>query len=107
MTLQQPPGDGAAPTPDGRYPPAFNHHPSPVALQGAPPQHVTGYVVAGPSGGHPGVLPGQHIPLPALASTYPSAGAFPAPLLPPHAYVPQSVQQVGRLVRTYAAGASL
>ncbi|XP_037552496.1 R3H domain-containing protein 1 isoform X2 [Nematolebias whitei] len=89
MTLQQPPGDGAAP--DGRYPSVFSPHPSPVVLQGAPPQHVTGYVVAGPSGGHPGVLQGQHVSLPALNSTYPSAGpaTFPAPLLQQHAYVQQ------------------
>lgn len=104
MTLSQPPAsDGSASAPDSRhYPSPYNPHQSPVVLQGAPPQ-VTGYMVAGPSGGHPGVLQGQHVPLPAPGTnhSYPgSNAAFPAlnqPLLPQqHAYIQQPLQQVGR-----------
>lgn len=97
MTLQQSPNDGAVSVSDGRYPPAYNHHPSPVMLQGAPPPpQVTGYMVAGPSGGHPAVLQGQHIPT--LNPTYPGSSAGPAPfpsLLQQPAYIQQPVQQVG------------
>ncbi|MEQ2164234.1 hypothetical protein GOODEAATRI_004502, partial [Goodea atripinnis] len=105
MTLsQQPSSDGGVSTPDGRhYPSPYNHHPSPVMLQGAPPPQVTGYMVAGPSGGHPGVLQGQHVPLPAPGPnhTYPGSNAGPAafsalnqPLLQQHTYIQQPVQQV-------------
>ncbi|XP_013866130.1 R3H domain-containing protein 1 [Austrofundulus limnaeus] len=99
MTLQSP-NEGAVSVSDGRYPSAYHHHPSPLMLQGAPPpppppSQVTGYMVAGPSGGHPAVLQGQHVP--ALSPAYPgsSAGptAFPA-LLPQPAYIQQPVQQM-------------
>lgn len=102
MTLSQPPpSDGSASAPDGRhYPSPYNPHPSPMVLQGAPSQ-VTGYMVAGPSGGHPGVLQGQHVPLPVPGPnhSYPSSNtAFPAlnqPLLQQqHAYIQQPVQQM-------------
>ncbi|XP_015234024.1 PREDICTED: R3H domain-containing protein 1-like isoform X2 [Cyprinodon variegatus] len=104
LTLsQQPSGDGRASAPDGHHYPSAYNHPSPVVLQGAPPQQLGGYMVAGPSGGHPGVLQGQHVPLPPPGSnyTYPgsSAGsaAYPAlnqPLLQQHAYIQQPVQQM-------------
>ncbi|KAK5600338.1 hypothetical protein CRENBAI_026815 [Crenichthys baileyi] len=105
MTLsQQPSSDCGVSTPDGRhYPSPYNHHPSPVMLQGAPPPQVTGYMVAGPSGGHPGVLQGQHVPLPAPGPnhTYPGSNAGPAafsalnpPLLQQHTYIQQPVQQM-------------
>ncbi|KAI3365771.1 hypothetical protein L3Q82_000770 [Scortum barcoo] len=108
MTLtQQPPSDGGASAPDGRhYPAMYHHHPSPVVLQGAPPQQqVAGYMVAGPSGGHPGVLQGQPVPLPTPGPnhTYPSStpgpAAFPGStlnqqLLQQHTYIQQPVQQM-------------
>uniref|UniRef100_A0A1A8JN06 R3H domain containing 1 n=1 Tax=Nothobranchius kuhntae TaxID=321403 RepID=A0A1A8JN06_NOTKU len=103
MTLsQQPLGEGGAPHPDGRhYSSVYNPHPSAVMLQGAPPQQVAGFMVAGPSGGHPGVLQGQHVPIPTPGqnSLYPSSGPapFPAtapPLLQQHAYVQQPLQQM-------------
>ncbi|KAM4710768.1 R3H domain-containing protein 1 isoform 3-T4 [Anableps anableps] len=106
MTLsQQPSSDSGVSGPDSRhYPSPYNHHhhPSSVVLQGAPPPQVTGYMVAGPSGGHPGVLQGQHIPLPVPGPnhTYPGSNAGPAsfpvlnqPLLQQHAYIQQPVQQ--------------
>ncbi|KAM4710769.1 R3H domain-containing protein 1 isoform 4-T5 [Anableps anableps] len=107
MTLsQQPSSDSGVSGPDSRhYPSPYNHHhhPSSVVLQGAPPPQVTGYMVAGPSGGHPGVLQGQHIPLPVPGPnhTYPGSNAGPAsfpvlnqPLLQQHAYIQQPVQQM-------------
>ncbi|KAL7369689.1 hypothetical protein ABVT39_005527 [Epinephelus coioides] len=107
MTLaQQPPGDSGASAPDTRhYPTVFHHHPSPVVLQGAPQQQVASYMVAGPSGGHPGVLQGQPVPLPTPGPnhTYPSStpgpAAFPGSslnqqLLQQHTYIQQPVQQM-------------
>lgn len=113
MTLaQQPPGDSGASAPDTRhYPTVFHHHPSPVVLQGAPQQQqVASYMVAGPSGGHPGVLQGQPVPLPTPGPnhTYPSStpgpAAFPGSslnqqLLQQHTYIQQPVQQVGTFSR--------
>lgn len=108
---QQPPGDSGASSSDIRhYPTVYHHHPSPMVLQGAPPQQVASYVVAGPSGGHPGVLQGQPVPLPnpgpnpAYPSSTPGPAAFPGStlnqqLLPQHTYIQQPVQQV----RTSAA----
>ncbi|XP_071320047.1 R3H domain-containing protein 1 isoform X4 [Trachinotus anak] len=107
MTLgQQPPSDSGASAQDTRhYPTVYHHHPSPVVLQGAPPQQVASYVVAGPSGGHPGVLQSQPVPLPtpgpnhAYPSSTPGPAAFPGstlnqPLLQQHAYIQQPVQQM-------------
>uniref|UniRef100_UPI003AACFAE7 R3H domain-containing protein 1-like n=1 Tax=Centroberyx gerrardi TaxID=166262 RepID=UPI003AACFAE7 len=108
MTLaRQPPGDGGASAPDARHCPAVyhhhHHHPSssPVLLQGPPPQQVAGYMVAGPSGGHPGVLQGQAVPIPAPSypGGTPGPAAFPGhtlsqPLLQQHSYIQQPVQQV-------------
>ncbi|XP_023136399.2 R3H domain-containing protein 1-like isoform X3 [Amphiprion ocellaris] len=107
MTLaQQPPNDGGASAPDGRhYPSVYHHHPSPMVLQGAPPQQVASYVVAGPSGGHPGVLQGQSVSLPtqgpnhAYPSSTPGPAAFPGHtlnqhLLQQHTYIQQPVQQM-------------
>lgn len=106
---QQPPSESAASSSDGRhYPAVYHHHPTPVVLQGAPPQQVASYMVAGPSGGHPGVLQGQPVPIPtpgpnpAYASSTQGPAAFPGstlnqPLLPQHSYIQQPVQQV-RLV---------
>ncbi|XP_024150293.1 R3H domain-containing protein 1 isoform X3 [Oryzias melastigma] len=93
MTLaQQPPGDGTASTPEGRhYPPMYSSHPSPMVLQGAAPQQVAGYMVAGPSGGVPVQLSGQP-----PNHTYPGSNSavFPnQPLLQQHAYIQQPVQQ--------------
>lgn len=116
MTLAQPPpSDSGASAPDARhYPTVYHHHhhhphhPSSVVLQGAPQQQqVASYMVAGPSGGHPGVLQGQPVPLPTPGPNhaYPSstpgpAAAFPGStlnqqLLQQHAYIQQPVQQVG------------
>uniref|UniRef100_A0A672FDN8 R3H domain containing 1 n=1 Tax=Salarias fasciatus TaxID=181472 RepID=A0A672FDN8_SALFA len=98
MTLtQHPPNDSVAP-PDGRhhnlsvYHP--HHSPSPVVLQGATQQQqqqqVAGYVVTGPSGGHPaGVLQGQSH---AYSSPAPSGSAHPA--FPQLAFIQQPVQQI-------------
>ncbi|XP_030602833.1 R3H domain-containing protein 1 isoform X4 [Archocentrus centrarchus] len=109
MTLaQQPANDGGPSAPDGRHYPSVyhhHHHPSAVVLQGAPPQQVASYIVTGPSGGHPGLLQGQPIPLPTPTQnhTYPSStlgpAAFPGPtlnqpLLQQHAYIQQPVQQM-------------
>ncbi|XP_035984279.1 R3H domain-containing protein 1 isoform X2 [Fundulus heteroclitus] len=102
MTLsQQPSSDGGVSAPDGRhYPSPYGHHPSPVLLHGAPPPQVAGYMVAGPSGGHAGVLQGQHVPLPATGPSYTYPGsnaAFPAlsqPLLQQHTYIQQPLQQM-------------
>lgn len=108
MTLaQQPANDSGPSAPDGRHYPSVyhHHHPSAVVLQGAPPQQVASYIVAGPSGGHPGVLQGQPIPLPTPAQnhTYPSSALGPAafpgpalnqPLLQQHTYIQQPVQQM-------------
>lgn len=104
MTLsQQPSSDGAGVSaPDGRHFPSPYTHQSAVVLQGAPPPQVSGYMVAGPLGGHPGMLQGQHIPT-ALAPnpSYSNTGPAPfptlnQPLLQQHAYIQQPVQQVGR-----------
>nr|XP_019963773.1 PREDICTED: R3H domain-containing protein 1-like isoform X5 [Paralichthys olivaceus] len=108
MTLtQQPPSDSGATAQDTRhYPTVYHHHhhPSPLVLQGAPPQQVTGYMMAGPSGGHSGVLQGHPIPLPtpgpnqAYPSSTPGPNAFPGSALNPpfqqHAYFQQPVQQM-------------
>ncbi|KAM7375183.1 hypothetical protein PAMA_014326 [Pampus argenteus] len=108
MTLaQQPPSDSGASAPDARHYPTLyhQHHPSPVLLQGAPPQHLAGYMVAGPSGGHPGMLPGQHVQLStpgpnhAYPSNTPGPASFPGstlnqPLLQQHTYIQQPVQQM-------------
>lgn len=111
MTLaQQQPGDSGASAPDGRhYPTVYHHHPSSMVLQGAPQQQqqqVTSYMVAGPSGGHPGVLQGQAVALqtPGPNHAYPSSTPGPAAfhgsalnqqLLQQHTYIQQPVQQVG------------
>lgn len=111
MTLaQQQPNDSGASAPDGRHYPALyhhHHHPSSVVLQGAPPQQqVASYMVAGPSGGHPGVLQGQPVTLQtpgpnhAYPSSTPGPTAFPGStlnqqLLQQHTYIQQPVQQVG------------
>uniref|UniRef100_A0A4W6FCK8 R3H domain containing 1 n=1 Tax=Lates calcarifer TaxID=8187 RepID=A0A4W6FCK8_LATCA len=108
MTLaQQPPNDSGASAQDARHYPAIyhHHHPSPMVLQGAHPQQVASYVVAGPSGGHPGVLQGQPVPLPTPGPNhaYPSSTPGPAafhgstlnqPILQQHAYIQQPVQQM-------------
>ncbi|XP_017166087.1 R3H domain-containing protein 1-like isoform X8 [Poecilia reticulata] len=102
MTLsQQPSSDGGGMSaPDGRHFPSPYTHPSAVVLQGAPPPQVSGYMVAGPSGGHPGVLQGQHVPTaPVPNHTYSNAGPAPfpvlnQPLLQQHAYIQQPVQQM-------------
>uniref|UniRef100_UPI0037E8D93B R3H domain-containing protein 1 isoform X2 n=1 Tax=Semicossyphus pulcher TaxID=241346 RepID=UPI0037E8D93B len=114
MTLaQQPHGDSGASAPDARhFPTAYHHHhPSHMMLQGAPPpqqqQQLASYMVAGPSGGHPGVLHGQQVPLqppgPGHGHAYPSStpgpAAFPGSalnqqLLQQHAYIQQPVQQM-------------
>lgn len=108
MTLaQQQPGDSGASAPDARhYPTVYHHHPSHMVLQGAPQQQqVAGYMVAGPSGGHPGVLQGQPVQLQtpgpnhAYHSSTPGPAAFPGStlnqqLLQQHAYIQQPVQQV-------------
>ncbi|PWA29878.1 hypothetical protein CCH79_00018134 [Gambusia affinis] len=102
MTLsQQPSSDGAGVSaPDGRHFPSPYTHQSAVVLQGAPPPQVSGYMVAGPLGGHPGMLQGQHIPT-ALAPnpSYSNTGPAPfptlnQPLLQQHAYIQQPVQQM-------------
>lgn len=109
MTLaQQQPSDSGASAPDARhYPTVYHHHPSPMVLQGAPQQQqVASYMVAGPSGGHPGMLQGQPVPLqtPGPNHAYPSSTPGPTPfpgstlnqqLLQQHAYIQQPVQQVG------------
>ncbi|XP_019111066.1 R3H domain-containing protein 1 isoform X5 [Larimichthys crocea] len=110
MTLaQQQPGDSGASAPDGRhYPTVYHHHPSSMVLQGAPQQQqqqVTSYMVAGPSGGHPGVLQGQAVALqtPGPNHAYPSSTPGPAAfhgsalnqqLLQQHTYIQQPVQQM-------------
>ncbi|XP_023821209.2 R3H domain-containing protein 1 isoform X2 [Oryzias latipes] len=98
MTLaQQPPGDGAASTPEGRhYPPMYGSHPSPMVLQGAAPQQMTGYMVAGPSGGVPVQLPGQapNHAYPSSNSAVFSAAPLNQPLLQQHTYIQQPVQQI-------------
>ncbi|XP_056226783.1 R3H domain-containing protein 1 isoform X6 [Seriola aureovittata] len=110
MTLgQQPPNDSGASAQEAHHYRTMyhhhHHHPSPVVLQGAPPQQVASYLVAGPTGGHPGVLQGQPVPLPTPGPnhTYPSStpgpAAFPGsalnqPLLQQHTYIQQPVQQM-------------
>ncbi|XP_016529327.1 R3H domain-containing protein 1-like isoform X7 [Poecilia formosa] len=101
MTLLQQPssdGGGSVSAPDGRHFPSPYTNPSAVVLQGAPPPQVSGYMVAGPSGGHPGVLQGQHVPTaPNLAYSNAGPAPFPAlnqPLLQQHAYIQQPVQQM-------------
>ncbi|XP_029929544.1 R3H domain-containing protein 1-like isoform X2 [Myripristis murdjan] len=115
MTLgRQPPSDSGGPAPDARPCPApyhhhhhHHHHPSSMVVQGPPPQQLGSYMVAGPSGGHQGVLAGQPVPTPAPAQhpapTYsnntPGPAAFPGPtlsqpLLQQHTYIQQPVQQV-------------
>ncbi|KAM9327563.1 R3H domain-containing protein 1 isoform 3-T3 [Pholidichthys leucotaenia] len=105
MTLaQQPANDSSAP--DSRhYPSVYHHPPSHVVLQGAPPQQVASYIVAGPSGGHPGVLQGQPMLLPtpgpnhAFPNSTPGPSAFPGstlnqPFIQQHTYIQQPVQQM-------------
>lgn len=106
MTLApQQPSESVAP--DARHYPAVYHHPpSSMVLQGAPQQQqVASYMVAGPSGGHPGVLQGQPLALQTagLNHAYPSSTPGPAAfhgstlnqqLLQQHAYIQQPVQQV-------------
>ncbi|XP_068165321.1 R3H domain-containing protein 1 isoform X2 [Antennarius striatus] len=116
MTLGQQPGDGGASTPDTRHYATIyhhhHHHSSSMILQGAPPppppqqQQVASYMVAGPSGGHPGVLQGQPLALQTLGPNhgYPSstpgpAAAYPGSslnqqLLQQHAYIQPPVQQM-------------
>ncbi|KAM9333948.1 R3H domain-containing protein 1 [Symphorus nematophorus] len=111
MTLaQQQPSDSGASAPDARhFPTVYHHHPSPMVLQGAPPppqqQQVASYMVAGPSGGHPGVLQGQTVALQtpgpnhAYPSSTPGPAAFPGStlnqqLLQQHTYIQQPVQQM-------------
>ncbi|XP_073318261.1 R3H domain-containing protein 1 isoform X5 [Pagrus major] len=111
MTLaQQQPNDGGASAPDTRHFPTVyhHHHPSSMVLQGAHPpqqQQVASYMVAGPSGGHPGVLQGQPVALqtPAPNHAYPSSTPGPAAfagstlnqqLLQQHTYIQQPVQQM-------------
>ncbi|XP_047433027.1 R3H domain-containing protein 1 isoform X3 [Mugil cephalus] len=110
MTLaQQPPNDGGSSAPDGRHYSSVyhhhHHHPSPMMLQGAPPQQVASYIMTGPSGGHPGVLQGQPVPLPTPGPNHgypnstPGPAAFPGPslnqpLLQQHTYIQQPVQQM-------------
>lgn len=110
MTLgQQQPNESGATAPDARhYPAVYQPPPSSLVLQGAPPpqqQQVAGYMVAGPPGGHPGVLQGQPVPLqnPGPNHVYPSSTpgptAFPGStlnqqLLQQHTYVQQPIQQV-------------
>ncbi|XP_078099754.1 R3H domain-containing protein 1-like isoform X9 [Sander vitreus] len=107
MTLaQQPPGNSGASAPDARhYPAVYHHHPSQMVLQGAPQQQqqVASYMVAGPSGGPPGVLQGQPVPTQGPNHTYPSSTSGPAAfsgstlnqqLLQQHTYIHQPVQQM-------------
>nr|XP_046237917.1 R3H domain-containing protein 1 isoform X2 [Scatophagus argus] len=113
MTLgqqQQQPSDSGASAPDTRhYPTVYHHHPSSMVLQGAPPQQqqqqVASYMVAGPSGGHAGVLQGQPVTLQnpgpnhAYPSSTPGPAAFPGStlnqqLLQQHTYIQQPVQQM-------------
>ncbi|XP_034464130.1 R3H domain-containing protein 1 isoform X3 [Hippoglossus hippoglossus] len=106
LTQQQQPSDSGATAQDNRhYPTLYHHHPSSVMLQGAPPQQVAGYMMAGPSGGHSGVLQGHPVSLPtpglnqAYSSSTPGPAAFPGatlnqPLLQQHAYFQQPVQQM-------------
>ncbi|XP_061745915.1 R3H domain-containing protein 1-like isoform X3 [Nerophis ophidion] len=108
MTLaQQSSSSSGAPAVDARHYAAVYHHPhAPLVLQGAPSQQVANYMVAGPSGGHPGMLQGQHVPLPGLSHAYASSmsghAAFPASslnqqhtsVLQQHTYIHQPVQQM-------------
>ncbi|XP_061914907.1 R3H domain-containing protein 1-like isoform X6 [Entelurus aequoreus] len=108
MTLaQQSSSSSGAPAVDARHYAAVYHHPhAPLLLQGAPSQQVANYMVAGPSGGHPGMLQGQHVPLPGLSQAYassmPGHAAFPASslnqqhtsVLQQHTYIHQPVQQM-------------
>ncbi|XP_077406715.1 R3H domain-containing protein 1-like isoform X2 [Vanacampus margaritifer] len=109
MTLaQQSPSSNGAPAADGRHYAAVYHHPAPVVLHGAP-QQVSNYVVAGPPGGHPGMLQGQPVPLatpggphPAYPSGMTGHAAFPGAtlnqqhtsVLQQHTYIHQPVQQI-------------
>ncbi|XP_034408789.1 R3H domain-containing protein 1-like isoform X3 [Cyclopterus lumpus] len=119
MTLaqqqQQPPSGGGASAADARHYSAVyhhhHHHASPMMLQGGPQQQqqhqqqVASYMVAGPSGVHPGLLQGQPVSLPtqgpnhAYPSSTPGPAAFPGSslnqqLLHQHAYIQQPVQQM-------------
>ncbi|KAM8872269.1 R3H domain-containing protein 1-like isoform 3-T4 [Synchiropus picturatus] len=107
MTLAQPPpSDSGAAAPDARHYPTLYHHPSPMVLQGTPPQQVAGYMMAGPPpGAHQGTLQGQPVPLPSPGGShaYPSntqtPTAYPGsslnqPLLQQHAYIQQPVQHL-------------
>ncbi|XP_077368613.1 R3H domain-containing protein 1-like isoform X2 [Festucalex cinctus] len=108
MTLaQQSPGSNGAPAADARHYAAVYHHPSPVVLHGSP-QQVSNYVVAGPPGGHPGMLQGQPVPLatpgphPAYPSSMTGHVAFAGStlnqqhtsVLQQHTYIHQPVQQI-------------
>ena len=117
MTLGQQPPESGIPAPDTRhYSTLYHHSPSSVVLQGAPPPHpppqqqqqqqqVAGYLVAGPPGGHQGVLQGQPITLQTqgtnhvYSSSTPGPAAFQGPTLNPqllqqHTYIQQPIQQV-------------
>lgn len=113
MTLgQQQPAESGIPAPDTRhYPTVYHHSPSSVVLQGAappPPQHqqqVAGYLVAGPPGGHQGVLQGQPITLQTQGTNHVYSSSTPGPaafqgstinqqLLQQHTYIQQPVAQV-------------
>lgn len=118
MTLGQQPAESGTPAPDSRhYPTVYHHSPSSMVLHGAAPpppphpqqqqqqQQVAGYLVAGPPGGHQGVLQGQPVTLqtPGPNHVYPSAASGPAAfqgsslnqqLLQQHTYIQQPVQQV-------------
>ncbi|XP_061653293.1 R3H domain-containing protein 1-like isoform X6 [Phyllopteryx taeniolatus] len=109
MTLaQQSPSNSGAPAADARHYAAVYHNPTPVVFHGAPSQQVSNYMVAGPSGGHPGMLQGQPVslPTPGPHHAYPSSmtghAAFPGStlnqqhtsVLQQHTYIHQPVQQI-------------
>nr|XP_057907733.1 R3H domain-containing protein 1-like isoform X7 [Doryrhamphus excisus] len=105
---QQSANNSGAPAADARHYAALYHHSAPVVLQGAPSQQVANYMVAGSSGGHPGMLQGQPVPLPtpgpnhAYPSSMPGHAAFPASslsqqhtsVLQQHTYIHQPIQQM-------------
>ncbi|XP_049608654.1 R3H domain-containing protein 1 isoform X2 [Syngnathus scovelli] len=99
MTLaQQSPSNGGAPAADPRHYTAVYHHPPPVVLHGAH-QQVSNYMVAGPTGGHPGMLQGQPVPFPGPHHSYPSSmtgyAACPGSTLnQQHTFIHQPVQQI-------------
>ncbi|XP_057675116.1 R3H domain-containing protein 1-like isoform X2 [Corythoichthys intestinalis] len=108
MTLAQQSPNSGAPATDARHYATLYHHPASVVLHGTPPQQLSNYVVAGPSGSNPGMLQGQTVPLPTLGPhhTYPGSvtvhAAFPGTalnqqhtsMLQQHTYIHQPVQQI-------------